>query len=172
MHFMLLRGLWGHPSLQPGLHHQGSHCHVITGQGEDEGNNKRRQWYPWRPSEAPPGLRTSLSARVLEDCNSYMSGATWGPALSFWVFKGEEELIWDQVQARESKQSQWGAHTPVSQLSSALSRVGQGTAEATGKMIPGQVQSRWCLVVFKLQHCDALVSYFVLFDFYLLMCLK
>ena len=29
------------------------------------------------------GLRTSLSVRVVEDRNSYVSGATWGPALSF-----------------------------------------------------------------------------------------
>ena len=39
------------------------------------------------------GLRTSLSARVVEDRNSYVSGATWGQTSSFRVFKGKEELI-------------------------------------------------------------------------------
>ena len=39
------------------------------------------------------GLRTSLSARVVEDHNSYLSGATSGPTSSFRVFKWEEDLI-------------------------------------------------------------------------------
>ena len=45
------------------------------------------------------GLRTSLSARVVEDRNSYVSGATWRQTASFRVikFKGEEELIGTRV---------------------------------------------------------------------------
>ena len=43
------------------------------------------------------GLRTSLSARVVEDRNSYVSGATWGLTSSFRDFKGEEELIRTRV---------------------------------------------------------------------------
>ena len=43
------------------------------------------------------GLRTSLSARVVEDRNSYVSGAEWGLTSSFRVFKGEEELIRTRV---------------------------------------------------------------------------
>ena len=35
------------------------------------------------------GLRTSLSVRVVEDRNSYVSGATWGQTSSFQNFKGK-----------------------------------------------------------------------------------
>ena len=35
------------------------------------------------------GLRTSSSARVVEDRNSYVSGATWGLPSSFRDFKGK-----------------------------------------------------------------------------------
>ena len=59
------------------------------------------------------GLRTSLSARVVEDRNSYVSGATWRQTSSFRVikFKGEEELIGTRVryesvsEAREERTS-------------------------------------------------------------------
>ena len=43
------------------------------------------------------GLRTSLSVRVVEDRNSYVSGSTWGLTSSFRVFKGKEELIGTRV---------------------------------------------------------------------------
>ena len=39
------------------------------------------------------GLRTSLSARVVEDRNSYVSGATWGLISSFQLFKGKRSSL-------------------------------------------------------------------------------
>ena len=57
------------------------------------------------------GLRTSLSARVVEDRNSYVSGAMWGSTSSFQDFKGDEELIRTRVrnesvsEAREERSS-------------------------------------------------------------------
>ena len=120
---MLYWGLWGPPSLEPGLQHQGSRRHVVTGQGEDEGNH---QWRQWCQADLPKllqeggtdsrlqcGSRTSLSARDVEDRNSYVSGATWRQTSSFQVFKGEEELIRTRVRYDSSVREAKEEHTSL-----------------------------------------------------------
>ena len=59
------------------------------------------------------GLRTSLSARDVEDRNSYVSGATWRQTSSFQVFKGEEELIRTRVRYDSSVREAKEEHTSL-----------------------------------------------------------
>ena len=69
------------------------------------------------------GLRTSLSVRVVEDRNSYVSGSTWGLTSSIRVFKGEEELIGTRVRyesVREAREEH--ASLPIT-LSTVKGRV-------------------------------------------------
>ena len=85
------------------------------------------------------GLRTSLSARVVEDRNSYVSGAM-GANFVISSFQGERGAHQDQGQVRECKRSQRGAHQSPDHPQH---RQGQGEEpEATSKMILGLVQCK------------------------------
>ena len=103
------------------------------------------------------GLRTSLSARVVEDRNSYVSGATWGLTSSFRDFKARGRgAHQDQGQERECKRSQRGA---LQSPDHPQHRQGQGEEPvATSKMILGLVQSKMPRRFLKFQPCDAVVS--------------